>query len=77
MEGTPCVQNPKSGSTFKSTEFKGSGSNGGEFRCFLGRKGDGEPGTKTLWLGIQRLDDMTAMWKVFVTELTPHSLSPP
>ena len=44
---------------------------------FLGRKGDGEPGTKTLWLGIQRLDDMTAMWKVFVTELTPHSLSPP
>jgi len=44
---------------------------------FLGRKGDGEPGTKTLWLGIQRLDDMTAMWKVFVNELTPHSLSPP
>ncbi|MFO0792900.1 MAG: IS4 family transposase [Candidatus Brocadiaceae bacterium] len=44
---------------------------------FLGRKGDGEPGTKTLWLGIQRLDDMTAMWKVFVTEFTPHSLSPP
>ena len=44
---------------------------------FLGRKGDGEPGTKTLWLGIQRLDDMTAMWKVFVTEPTPHSLSPP
>ena len=44
---------------------------------FLDRKGDGEPGTQTLWLGIQRLDDMTAMWKVFVTELTPHSLSPP
>lgn len=44
---------------------------------FLGRKGDGEPGTQTLWLGIQRLDDMTAMWKVFVRELTPHSLSPP
>ena len=44
---------------------------------FLGRKGDGEPGTKTLWLGIQRLDDMTAMWNVFVTELTPYALSPP
>lgn len=29
---------------------------------FLGRKGDGEPGTQTLWLGIQRLEDLTAMW---------------
>lgn len=42
---------------------------------FLGRKGDGEPGTKTLWLGLQRLDDLTAMWKIFM-ELIPHSLSP-
>jgi len=24
---------------------------------FLGRKGDGEPGVKTLWLGMQRLRD--------------------
>ena len=32
---------------------------------FLGRKGDGEPGTQTLWLGLQRLDDITGMWKVF------------
>lgn len=31
---------------------------------FLGRKGDGEPGTQTLWLGLQRLDDITAMWCV-------------
>ena len=31
---------------------------------FLGRKGDGEPGTKSLWLGLQRLDDLTAMWKI-------------
>lgn len=29
---------------------------------FLGRKGDGEPGTQTLWLGLQRLDDIVAMW---------------
>ena len=28
----------------------------------LGRKGDGEPGTQTLWLGLQRLDDIVAMW---------------
>jgi len=31
---------------------------------FLGRKCDGEPGTKSLWLGLQRLDDLTAMWKI-------------
>ena len=29
---------------------------------FLGRKGDGEPGTQTIWLGLQRLDVITAMW---------------
>ena len=32
---------------------------------FLGRKGDGEPGTQTLWLGLQRLDDITETYKVF------------
>jgi hypothetical protein len=31
---------------------------------FLGRKGDGEPGTQTIWLGLQRLDDIAAMWCV-------------
>jgi len=31
---------------------------------FLGRKSDGEPGAQTLWLGLQRLDDITEMWKV-------------
>jgi len=34
---------------------------------FLGRKGDGEPGTKSLWLGIQRLDDLSSMWKLLTT----------
>jgi hypothetical protein len=28
------------------------------------RKSDGEPGTKRRGLGLQRLDDMTAMWKI-------------
>lgn len=32
---------------------------------FLGRKCDGEPGTQTLWLGLQRLDDITAMYELF------------
>ncbi|MGA9992920.1 MAG: IS4 family transposase [Thiobacillaceae bacterium] len=31
---------------------------------FLGRKGDGEPGTQSLWLGLQRLDDIVVMWRV-------------
>jgi hypothetical protein len=33
---------------------------------FLGRKSDGEPGTQVLWHGLQRLDDITEMWKVMV-----------
>jgi hypothetical protein len=40
---------------------------------FLGRKGDGEPGTQTLWLGLQCLDNLTAMWKI----LTAHPHAPP
>jgi hypothetical protein len=40
---------------------------------FLGRKSDGEPGTQTLWLGLQRLDDLTEMWKL----LTHAAHSPP
>jgi hypothetical protein len=38
---------------------------------FLGRKGDGEPGTKSLWLGLQRLDDLPSMWNLLTTR--PHS----
>ncbi|HDH13309.1 MAG TPA: hypothetical protein ENG83_14105, partial [Nitrospirae bacterium] len=45
---------------------------------FLGRKCDGEPGTQTLWLGLQRLDDITEMWKVFMSGPDSSSLrSPP
>jgi len=38
---------------------------------FLGRKSDGNPGTKTLWLGIQRLDDIAAAWQIFYTPTGP------
>jgi hypothetical protein len=44
---------------------------------FLGRKGDGEPGTQTIWLGLQRLDDIAATWKIAMATLAPHILSPP
>lgn len=40
---------------------------------FLGRKCDGEPGTQTIWIGLQRLDDMTFMYKV----CRPPSQAPP
>ena len=39
---------------------------------FLGRKSDGEPGTKSLWIGLQRLDDLTAMWKIMINFHVPH-----
>ena len=44
---------------------------------FLGRKCDGGPGTQTLWLGLQRLDDITEMWKISMSVLAPHTLDPP
>ena len=44
---------------------------------FLGRKGDGEPGTKSIWLGLQHLDDLAAMWKFMAMNYAPHLLSPP
>lgn len=37
---------------------------------FLGRKGDGNPGTQIIWRGIQRLDDITTMWKVMISVIT-------
>ena len=44
---------------------------------FLGRKSDGEPGTQTLWLGLQRLEDITEMWRIAVTALAPHLVKSP
>jgi len=40
---------------------------------FLGRKGDGEPGTTTMWRGLQRADDITATY----VALLPHLKSGP
>ena len=44
---------------------------------FLGRKCDGEPGTITLWLGLQRLDDITATWKIAMSFFAPEFAKPP
>jgi hypothetical protein len=44
---------------------------------FLGRKADGEPGTKSLWLGLQRLDDLSSMWKLLTAIPNAYSSLPP
>ncbi len=41
---------------------------------FLGRKSDGEPGTQTLWIGLQRLDDIVTLWRV-MTDATHTTVS--
>ena len=41
----------------------------------LGRKSDGEPGAQSLWTGLQRLDDMTEMYKVLSVNV-PHRKKP-
>jgi len=42
---------------------------------FLAPKSDGEPGMQTLWLGLQRLDDIAARWQLMsdVTQTTVSS----
>jgi hypothetical protein len=42
---------------------------------FLGRKGDGEPGTECLWRGLQRLDDITEACQVFMRDATHRRVS--
>jgi hypothetical protein len=39
---------------------------------FLGRAGDGEPGAKALWIGLQRLDDIAMAWLAF----SPYASAP-
>ena len=44
---------------------------------FLGRNSDGEPGTKAMWLGLQRLEDLTAMWKIMASNsISKNQASP-
>jgi hypothetical protein len=39
---------------------------------FLGRKGDGEPGTTTLWRGLERLAAMVEGYQLCLSMLSPH-----
>lgn len=45
---------------------------------FLGRKCDGEPGTKSLWLGLQRLDDIAGVYQLMAPLIVvPQNTTPP
>jgi hypothetical protein len=44
---------------------------------FLGRASDGVPGTETIWRGLQRLNDLTEMWKIIMNSLQPLPKNPP
>jgi hypothetical protein len=39
---------------------------------FLGRKGDGEPGTTTIWRGLQRLNDIWEVYKFMSEKFIPR-----
>lgn len=41
---------------------------------FLGRKGDGEPGTETLWRGLQDLAVIVEAWRIFSAPRAPPSI---
>lgn len=43
---------------------------------FLGRTGDGEPGSKTLWQGFQELIPMTEMYRIMKPHLQPNLPQP-
>jgi len=43
---------------------------------FLGRKADGEPGTKSLWLGLQRRDDITTIYRLLTEATGPPGVQP-
>lgn len=38
---------------------------GAQLGGFLGRKHDGEPGLKTIWLGMQKMKDYALAWEIF------------
>lgn len=42
-----------------------------QFGGFLGRKGDEEPGVKTIWRGLKRLDDIAETWKILYPISSP------
>ena len=44
---------------------------------FLARKGDGEPGVKTIWRGLRRLEDLMTGWKLSCKSSIPKVVGNP
>jgi len=42
---------------------------------FMGRKHDGEPGVKTIWRGLRRLEDIAHTWSILHPETAPQTSS--
>ena len=40
---------------------------------FLARASDGEPGVKTIWRGLRRLDDLASMWLLLHSFASPST----
>ncbi len=43
----------------------------GKLGGFLGRKGDGELGIKSIWTGLQKMKDYSPAWEIFITHRKP------
>src|SRR4051812_40815176 len=50
----PPVEPPSMGAMVKVVASLGG---------YLGRKGDGEPGPKAMWIGMQRMADLASAWR--------------
>jgi hypothetical protein len=59
-----CVTFARSGPPAKAPSIREFVRWAAQLGGFLARKSDGEPGPITLWRGLQRLNDLSAMWKI-------------
>ncbi len=61
MESAGGLREPKPRSSAAAPSLREAVRMTASLGGFLGRKSDGEPGTQTLWLDLQRPDELAAM----------------
>jgi Transposase Tn5 dimerisation domain len=64
VEGSDGIHHAQSNRTEQAPSLREAIHRVAALGGFLGRNADAEPGTQSLWLGLQRLDDIAAMWQV-------------
>ena len=64
MAGSGGLRDATTGAARHAPEPAGGGRRVTGQGGFLGRKGDGEPGIQTVWLGRQRLHDPAVLYQV-------------